>query len=142
MSNHPPNFEKRIEQYVKLRDEIKRLDDEHKSKMKPYRDTLEQLNGVILQGLQATNSDSAATAAGTAYRTTKPSASIADATAFWSFVTTQGYWDLLDKRANITAVKDYIEQQEELAKSDPTIKPGPPPGINYTTKVEVGVRRK
>ena len=133
MNTHapPPNFTQRIEQYIKLRDKIKELDDAHKKLMKPYRDTLEQLNAVMLKALDAIGSDSTSNEVGTVYRTEKKSASIADASAFWSFVVTQGAWDLLDKRANVTAVADFIEANNS-----------PPPGINFTRRYEVGVRRK
>jgi hypothetical protein len=120
----------RIEQFVQLRDKIKKLDDEHKEKMKPYRDTLETLNGVLLQHLNSIGVESVRAEAGTVYETVKKSASIADKSALWAFVVATGDWDLLDYKANVTAVADFIEKNST-----------PPPGVNYTTTKVAGVRR-
>jgi hypothetical protein len=124
------DINKRVQQYVKLRDEIKRMDDEHKEKLKPYKDTLEKLNAVLLQHLININGDSVRTEGGTVYRTAKKSASLADPEAFMRFVSANEAWDLLDRKANVTAVADFIEENNET-----------PPGVNFTTTYVVGVRR-
>jgi hypothetical protein len=120
----------RIEQYVKLRDTIKKLDDEHKKKMSPYRETLEKLNAVLLAHLHAINGDSVATEFGTVYKSEKKSASIADGTAFMDFVIANQAWDLLDRKANVIATEEFI-------KSVGT----PPPGVNFSSTFVAGVRR-
>lgn len=120
-----------IGKYVQLRDTIEKLDREHKEKMKPYREMLDQLGTTLLAHLNEINSDSIATQSGTVYRTTKKSATIADAGAFWEYVVSGANWDLIDKRANVTAVSAYVEEHKTL-----------PPGINYSTTSVVGVRRK
>jgi len=125
-----PNIDTRVAQFVKLRDKIKEIQDRHSEELKPYKETLEKLNGVLLGHLQAVGAENVGTAAGTVYKTTKKSASIADMTAFWTYVVTQGDFDMVDKKANVTAVEAYIEEHGVQ-----------PPGINYTTKDVVGVRR-
>jgi hypothetical protein len=130
VSPQPLNFEKRVSQYVQLRDLIKAEDDAHKEKMRPKRDLLEQLNGVLLNALNALG-DSLATPAGTVYRTEKKSCSIADMPAFWTFCVTQGDFDLVDRKANVTAVTEYIQKNGQ-----------PPPGVNFSSTYMVGVRRK
>lgn len=120
----------RIEQFVKLRDIIKAKEEEHKKALAPYKDTLKQLEGVILQALQSAGADNIKSPAGTAYRSTKKSATIADGEAFWNFVVANQLWDLIDKKANATAVADYLEENNQL-----------PPGINYSTVETLGVRR-
>jgi len=127
----PPNFEKRAGQYVKLRDMKKAIEDKHKEELKPINETLEQLNGVLLAHLNTVGADSVATALGTVSKTTKKTASIADMSAFWNFVVSQGDFDLLDKKANVTAVEAYIEANKST-----------PPGINFSTVEKVNVRRK
>lgn len=124
------DINKRVDQYVKLRDHIKQLDDEHKEKMKPFKETLEKLNAVLLDHLIKINGDSVRTEAGTVYRTAKKSASLADPDAFMRFVIGNEAWDLLDRKANVTAVADFIEENQET-----------PPGVNFTTTYVVGVRR-
>ena len=130
----PPNpvtIDVRVGQYVQLRDMIKKEDDAHKEAMAPKRELLEKLNGVLLQELNRVGADSVNTAAGTVYRTAKRSASIADMPAFWTYCITQGNFDLIDKKANVTACVEYAEKNN-----------APPPGVNLNTTYLVGVRRK
>lgn len=124
------DISKRVGQYIALRDEIKRLDDEHKLKMKVFRETLEKLNGVLLEHLNTINGESVRTDAGTVYRTEKKSASLADPDAFMHFVVENEAWDLLDRKANVIAVADFIKEQSAT-----------PPGVNFSSRFEVGVRR-
>ena len=121
---------KRVEQFVKLRDLIKSRDDEHKKAMKPLRETLESLNSVLLSHLNDMGGNSIATDAGTAYRTEKKSASLADSEAFMNYVIANQAFDLLDRKANVTAVEEHIKEND-----------APPPGVSYTSTFIVGERR-
>lgn len=121
---------KRIADFVRLRDEIKRLEDEHKKQMAPYRETLEKLSNVLMGHLNAVGAESIRAEAGTVYKTEKRSASIADKQAFWDFVMSTQNFDLLDYKANVTAVSEYIDEKHAL-----------PPGVNFTSTILVGVRR-
>lgn len=120
----------RVEQYVKLRDKIKDIETRHKEELKPFKETLEKLNAVILAHLNLVGGESIRTSAGTAYVTEKKSASLADPQAFMEYVITNEAWDLLDRKANVKAVGDYIDEYN-----------APPPGVNYTSTSVVGVRR-
>lgn len=122
---------KRVDQYVKLRDLIKSKDEEHKKAMKPYRETLEQLNSVLLAHLNGINGQSVTTEFGTVYRTEKSSASLADGAAFMDYVIANQAFDLLDRKANVTAVEEFIKENNS-----------PPPGVNYQSRFEAGIRRK
>lgn len=128
MSN--PQFETRVAQYVKLRDKIKEIQDRHKEELAPFKELLEKLNSVLLGHLNTVGADNVGTGAGTVYRTTKKSASIADMSAFWDYVTSQGDFDMVDKKANATAVEEYIAEHG-----------APPPGVNWNCVDVVGVRR-
>lgn len=127
----PVDFDVRVGQYVALRDKIKQLDDEHKKRMEPYKETLEQLNGVLLHHLNGVGADSVSTGSGTVYRSERKSASIADRAAFWSHVVVTANWDLLDYKANVTEVVEYIGKNNT-----------PPPGVTFSSAYVVGVRRK
>lgn len=126
----PVDINKRVEQYVKLRDEIKRLDDEHKSKMALHRETLEQLNCALLAHLNSIGGDSVRTESGTVYKTEKKSATLADRSAFWAHIVTGGDWELMEWKASATAVAAYVEEHGTL-----------PPGVNFSVTHVVGVRR-
>src|SRR5258708_7169793 len=91
----------RVAQFVKLRDKIKKLEDDHEEKMKPFKDALETLSGIMLDFLNQSNQEKAGTEAGTVYKSIKKTASIADKQAFWNYVVTQGDWDMLDYKANV-----------------------------------------
>lgn len=120
----------RVDQYVKLRDKIKDIEARHKEELKPYKETLEKLNAVILAHLNLVGGESIRTSSGTAYVTEKKSASLADPQAFMEYVIGNEAWDLLDRKANAKAVADYIDENN-----------APPPGVNFTTTSVVGVRR-
>jgi hypothetical protein len=130
---HPPTVDisKRVDQYVRLRDLIKTKEDEHKAVLKPYKEMLEKLNSVLLDHLNTINGESVRTDTGTVYRTEKKAASLADPDAFMRYVIGSEAWDLLDRKANVTAVSDFIEENN-----------APPPGVNFSTTFVVGVRRK
>jgi hypothetical protein len=132
------DLDTRVDQYVKLRDKIKEIEDKQKEAIRPYKEALDQLNNTILSALDQIGVESVRTQYGTAYRLEKKSASFADKEAFWTFVVATGQWDLLDYKANVTAVKAFIDKQIE--EKEPT--PVPPPGVNYSVRYEVGVRRK
>jgi len=129
----PPTVDisKRVDQYVRLRDLIKTKEDEHKAVLKPYKELLEKLNSVLLDHLNTINGESVRTDTGTVYRTEKKAASLADPDAFMRYVIGSEAWDLLDRKANVTAVADFIEEND-----------APPPGVNFSTTFIVGVRRK
>jgi hypothetical protein len=116
--------------YVKIREEIKRLDDAHKEVMRPHRERLEKLNSFLLNRLNDLGCDSIRSSSGTIYRTERKTASLADADAFMQFVIANQAFDLLDRKANTTAVSEFIATHN-----------APPPGVNFSTTYLVGVRR-
>ncbi len=124
------DINKRIEQYIKLRDLIKAQDDAHKAKMQPYKDTLEKLNGLLLTHLITVGGDSVKTQHGTVYKTTRRTASLEDADTFMRHVISTEQWELLDRKANSTAVDAYVQENGVL-----------PPGVKQSSITQVGVRR-
>lgn len=116
---------KRVEQYITLRDKKTELKAKHKEELAPIDDLMETLESVFMQQLAALNADNLKTANGTVYMSTKKSASVADMDAFWAYIVTQGRWDLLDKKANVTGVEEFI--------NDPANGGLPPPGVNWNS---------
>jgi hypothetical protein len=72
------------------------------------------------------------TKAGTAYVSVKTSASLEDPDIFMRHVIGTESWELLDRRANATAVKAFAEENHGAL----------PPGVKMASIVTVGVRRK
>jgi hypothetical protein len=124
------DFDTRVAQYVKLRDLIKAKESEFKEKISPYKVTLDKLNSVLLDHLNKVGANSVNTDSGTVYKTEKKSASLADPAAFMEYVIANDAWDLMDRKANVTAVADFMEEHKAL-----------PPGVNFNSAFIVGVRR-
>lgn len=133
MNAHQPpafNVEKRTDQLVRLRAEIDRLDKEHKDRMKPYKEMWEKLTGAMMAYLNDTNSQSVKTGAGTVFLSSRKTASLEDADAFMRYVVSNEAWDLLDRKANATAVADYIEEHD-----------APPPGVRFSVMETLNIRK-
>lgn len=125
------DLEKRAEQFVKLRDLKTEMEERHKAELAPIKEAMEALKAVFAAGMDALNVDSVKTACGTVSFSSKSSAAVADKDAFWTYVVTTGKFELLDYKANVTAVKDHIENNQG----------NPPPGVNYSVFRDVNVRR-
>ncbi len=126
----PENVDQLVDQFIRLRDKLKEVDDAHKEKTRAARQHKELLEAKLLERLNDLGGDSVKTAHGTVYRTTRRSATIADGDTFRQYVITNAEFDLVDWKANANAVDDYIKNNT-----------APPPGINFSTAFTVGVRR-
>lgn len=120
----------RVEQYIMIRDKLKQMDDEFEAKKAPLVEIQNLLTGWMMDFLQKFNADSVKTAHGTCYSSTRHTASLADPDAFMQYVISHGKFELLDRRANTTAVKDFVEEHKAL-----------PPGCNLNSMRTIGVRR-
>lgn len=126
----PEAMDELIAQYVKVRDKLADADKAHDEKTKVARDYLKLLNAKLLEKLNEVGGESVKTEAGTAYRTTRKSATIADGSVFRAFVVENALFDIVDWKANANAVDDYVKSEGAL-----------PPGVNYSVAYTVGVRR-
>lgn len=124
------DMEKRTAQFIQVRDTIKRLEDLHKEKLKPLKEIQEVLAGRIQQFMATNSLENLRTAAGTCYTSVRRTASLADPEAFMKYVIEHNAFDLLDRKANSTAVQDFVKKTGAL-----------PPGCNLTAIETVGVRR-
>lgn len=127
----PEDMEKRVGQFVKVRDMLEALDKKHSAEREPLISLRDRLQGKIQEFMSQNKLENLKTAAGTAYTSSRTTASLADPHAFMEYVITSKQFDLLDRRANSTAVKAHVQD-----------KGGLPPGCNLTTIETVGVRRR
>jgi len=125
-----PDVEKWVQQFIGLRDMRKALKEEYEKKDKELRVLMDDRAGRLQAFLDKSGVESAKTAQGTVYATTRYTASLADPQAFMDFVIQRERWDLLDRKANATAVRDYVQKESAL-----------PPGCNLSALTTVGVRR-
>ncbi len=120
---------KRTRQYIEIRDALKRIEEKYDAEKRPLLEIQERLSGIISDCMNANNLENLKTEAGTCYTSSRSSASVQDGSMFIEFIK-QGNWDMIERRANATAVKDYVKQHNQL-----------PPGVNLTTIQTLGVRR-
>lgn len=117
--------------YRQVRDRITQRTQEFEESIKKLTTRREQLAGLLLNILDNTHQESARTVNGTVGVRVESSASVADKSAFMDHVKSTGNFELLDVRANKTAVRDYIEHHEGHT----------PPGVNFTSRRTVGVTK-
>lgn len=121
---------KRIQQYVAIRDRLKQMDEDHDKAKKPLTAALEEINGALQEFLDNSGSDSVKTKWGTCYKSIRYSASLADSEAFMTYVIANQKYELMDRKANSTAVRAFVEEHGNL-----------PPGCNLSAMSTIGVRR-
>ena len=124
------NIEKRVKQYVGIRDAIKAMKDKHEKELEDLVDIQNKLTGIIQTCLEAVGAESIKTSEGTAYTTTRYTASLQDPAAFMQFVKDTDNFDLMDRKANAPAVRDYVAEHGTL-----------PPGVNLSSISTIGIRR-
>jgi len=68
---------------------------------------------------------------GTAYRTTRTSATVGDWEELFDYIKDKEAWEMLERRVNKTAVEQYRSVHDDL-----------PPGVNWSETQVVNFRRK
>lgn len=124
------NNEQLVKLYIGLRDRRSERKRAYETDDEGDKAKQEKIEGILLRRFQDDGIESVRTASGTAYKTVRTSASVADADLFFSFVVKNDLWDLLEKRCSKTVVEQYKAEHQEL-----------PPGVNYSETVCVNVRR-
>ena len=119
-----------VENYVKLRDAKAQLKAEYDGKRAKLDEVMDQIEGNLLLKFQELGCESVRTAVGTAYKSTRCSATVADWDTILDHVQQTDNWTLLDHRISKKAVEEYKEENGEL-----------PPGVNWREEVVVNVRR-
>ena len=124
------NIDKKVAQLVAVRDIIKAIEEKHTRELSEWKVRLEKLRGEIQQFMSDNGLKNLRTPSGSCYTSQKSTASLADPEAFMAYVIKTGNFDLLDRRANATAVKDFVKAHKTL-----------PPGCNLNTIETLGVTR-
>lgn len=124
--------EKLVGSYVALRDRLHEMEEAYELQAKPGKELLNKIQGQLTELLDRAGASSIKTPLGTAIVNTKWTASLADPQAFMDYVKANDRFDLMDRRANATAVKDFVK-----ANPDGTA----PPGVNLSAIRTIGVRR-
>lgn len=124
------NYNELVEAYIKYRDVKAQYKAEYDAKVHKLDLVLEKIETKLMAYMNETGLESIRTGAGTAYKSIKTTASVADRDIFLDFVREQDAWELLETRASKKAVEDYRSANDEL-----------PPGINWSAVATINVRR-
>lgn len=124
------DLNERISQFIWARDQLAKLDERWENERKELVSIKSLLEGRIQAFLEANNVESIKTKAGTAYTTIKWSAPVADPQAFIDYVVNTGQFDLMERRASVTAVKKFVEDNKFL-----------PAGVSLSHHKSLRVRR-
>jgi hypothetical protein len=117
--------------YLQLRDrraQRKKAFDEADASDKAYQ---EKIEAMFLSRFNDTGSDTiSCRGIGTAYKTLRTTASVADWDAVLEFVKEKDLWQLLTQAVSKAAVEEYLATNAEL-----------PPGVNVRRETTVNIRR-
>jgi hypothetical protein len=118
-----------VADYILTRDHIRKVKKRQKAELEEYELALDKLAGRLLLFLDYHHQEMARTAEGTVSATLRDTASLSDPDAFMEFVAEHELYELLDRRANATACKDFAKENGTL-----------PPGVKINTIRNVSVR--
>lgn len=119
----------KVEQFIKLRDYKAKAKKEFDNSMQRINEAVDKLEGEILATLQENGMKNAKTDFGTAYINTQSSATVADRDVFEEWCEVTGNRGAMDIRANKKAIRELLDDGEEV------------PGVRFTERVTIGVRR-
>ena len=119
-----------VEVYIGLRDKKAEISKARKDEEAVVQAKMDKLEGQLMVALDKLGGEGMRTAAGTAYISSRSSATVADKDAFMAHVKANQAFDLMDVRVNKTAVDVYAQEHGDV-----------PPGVNYRTERTVSIRR-
>ena len=121
-----------VANYIKLRDKKSQLKKQYDEKVAKVDAVMDKMEAIILKTFQDSGIDSARTDAGTAYISTRTSATVGSREEFLSWVLQdpEERSIFLENRVSKVAVEQFKAANDDL-----------PPGINFRSEVTVGVRR-
>ena len=125
-----PTVDERVAAYIQCRDVISEKTKAFEESIKPLKDLQNMLTGWLQNFMEQAGADNIKTAHGTCYSTTRYTASLADPEAFMKYVIDNKKFDMLDRKANVTACRDYVDENGVQ-----------PPGVSLSAIKTVGVRR-
>ena len=104
------NNEQLVKVYIQLRDRRSARKRAYEMEDEDDKAKQEKIEGILLHRFQEDGIESCKTSSGTAYKSVRTSASVADPDLFFSYVVKNDMWDLLEKRCNKTLVDQYKDE--------------------------------
>lgn len=119
-----------VQRYIALRDAKDKIRKAYLAKVATIEGVMDKIEAHILGSFNESGIDSVRTAAGTAYRQTRTSASVADWELVLDYVRKNELWHMLERRVSKDAVEAFKSEHGDL-----------PPGINWREETVINVRR-
>lgn len=119
-----------VKLYIQLRDRRSQRKAAYENEDAADKGKQEKIEGILLKRFMDQGIESVKTCAGTAYKSVRSSASVADWESFFDFVRGNEAWGLLEHRASKAAVEEHKNSFGEL-----------PPGLNWREEIVINVRR-
>lgn len=121
-----------VEKYVALRDKKAEIESAHKLHIAKFNSAMERIENILLKRLNDSNSESVRTKAGTFFKHTKTSATVADWDGLrdWVLQEPDERFAALEKRVSKSFVESYQAEHNDL-----------PPGVDVRSEVTVQIRR-
>jgi len=119
-----------VERYVALRDRKAELKAGYDASVKSIDDAMAKVELYLLKHLQDLGVDSVKTEFGTAYTTTKTSATVAEWDSVLNWVRANDEWTALTRGVSKDFVKTYKEEHNDL-----------PPGVSWREERTINIRR-
>jgi hypothetical protein len=119
-----------VQRYIELRDKKSEIKKEYEARVAKLDVVLEKIEASLLQTFDSAGMDSIKTEFGTAYTSTRSTASVADKDAFFQHVKANENWHLMEVRCSKTGVEQYKAEHDEV-----------PPGISWRAERVVNIRR-
>lgn len=119
-----------VEKYIALRDKKAAIKAEYDAKVARIEEVMDKAEAAMLKKFEELGVENVKTKAGTAYKSVRSSATVADWDSFLHFVKQQDAWEMLEHRASKKAVEEYKAANDDL-----------PPGINWRAEVTINVNR-
>ena len=118
------------EKYRALRDKKAEIEARHKEELKPIREVMDQLEGLMQKQLNDAGSSSIKTDGGTVISSTRRSITIEDPDKFRSWCLANSMHQLLENRVSKEAVEEYVGKGNPL-----------PPGLKVSSVSSIQVRK-
>lgn len=124
-----PQFDKLVKAFIDCRSKIEEIKERHKLELTKPLQLKELLTERLLQGLADTGQQMARTQHGTVSAAVRDTASCYDPNLFITYVREHDEYELVDRRPNETACREFLKQHGEL-----------PPGVKFNSMRYVNVR--
>lgn len=119
-----------VTKYIQLRDKKSEIKAEYDAKVSKIDEVMDKVEAKLIEYFAESGLESVRTSAGTAYKSTRVSATVADWDSLLSHILSTENYQLLEHRVSKKAVEEFKAANEDL-----------PPGVNWREEVLVNIRR-